>query len=546
MNNDKKLTQLLSQVSGKQIKVKPHKEAVYITVIYLIFGVLWIFFSDSIVNALVKDVKLVQKIQLIKGWLYVFITAGFIYLIMLYRMRLLESATNEIHDGYSNLTAMTEELIEKEDEIYELSHYDPMTGLLNWLGLSIAFEHLTQEKKYKKMALMYIDVDNIKHINETLGHENGNMLLKRIALKLDELCHKNSILSRVSGDEFVIVVPLETEDKLEELAKEVIKTVRTEWHYDHYEFLVTGSLGIALYPEHGEDFDQLMKHADLAMFIAKDNGKNQYSIYHDTIGMETKNYVEVVSQIRHGIEKEEFVLYYQPIIDLSNGKLIAVEALIRWQHPTRGFLTPYHFIDIAEKSGQISKIGKWVFEKACGQLKNWQENDIELKMSINLSGKRLFDENLIEDMKKTLKENDLKKGSIQIEITETAVMKNIHLAIELLHKIRDLDIQIALDDFGTGYSSLTYLQIFPIDVLKIDKEFISNISIAGMEKENNIINAIINLAHSMNLKIVAEGIETYDQAEYLLINDCDYGQGYYYDRPMPAEEIENKYFVKHK
>jgi EAL domain-containing protein (putative c-di-GMP-specific phosphodiesterase class I) len=310
--------------------------------------------------------------------------------------------------------------------------------------------------------------------------------------------------------------------------------------------LVTASLGLALYPEHGEYFDQLMKHADLAMFIAKDNGKNQFSIYHDTIGMETKNYVEVVSQIRHAIEKEEFILYYQPIINLSSGKIIAVEALIRWEHPTRGFLTPYHFIDIAEKSGQISKIGKWVFEKACGQLKIWQEKDVNLKMSINLSGKRLFDENLIEDIKKTLKANGLKKGSVQIEITETAVMKNIQLAIGLLHQIRELGIQIALDDFGTGYSSLTYLQIFPIDVLKIDKEFIGNISIAGMEKDNNIINAIINLAHSMDLEIVAEGIETYDQAEYLLINDCDFGQGYYYDRPMPVEDIENKYFAKHK
>lgn len=539
---DKKLFNEIEKLKSNKHQIKPHREAMASMVLYLIFGVLWIFLSDNILNILVKDQNIIQKVQLFKGWLFVFLTGGIIYSIMLFRMKIQASASEEIDANYQRISAMARSLIKKDDEIYELSHYDHMTGLLNWQGLSRAFDKIIQESPDQNLALFYVDIDDIKHINETLGHENGNQLLKEISQKLSHFCHDKGILSRVSGDEFLMVFNLEGPQELRALGQEVLQATACRWQDSHYDFRVTSSIGIALYPDHGKDFDSLMSYADLAMFIAKDKGKNQFYVYKDAIGNKTKHYVEVVSQLRQAIEKDEFVLHYQPIIHASSNRLVGVEALIRWQHPSRGFLSPYHFIDIAEESGQISPIGRWVFDKACGQLQRWQNKGATFKMSINLSGKRLYDKGLVEEMKSVIKGYGLNPRQIQIEITETSVMDRMGKAIDILEEMRSMGITLALDDFGTGYSSLTYLQMFPIDVLKIDKDFIGHISLEGVEKENNIIDAIINLAHSMDLDIVAEGVESKEQAEYLLLNDCDYMQGYYFDKPMSAEDIEAKYF----
>lgn len=529
-----------TNIYNEENKVRPYKEAMYASVFYLIFGLIWIFFSDLILNALIDDPEKIKKIQLAKGWIFVLLTGLIIYSITLYRMKLLESATNRLYDSYSSLVTLSQKIKNKDHQIHELSHYDPMTGLLNWQGLSIAFENMIKEKG--EVALCYLDIDNIKHINETLGHENGNLLLKKISEKLKTFYDTKGIISRVSGDEFLILMPCDKDKNIEELALEIVNVAKTDWKEGNLELLVTSSLGVAVYPKHGNSFDDLMRHSDLAMYIAKGKGKNCFSIYNEIMGDEKKTYVQVISQIRKGIENKEFVLYYQPIINLSTKTLVAVEALIRWEHPIRGFLSPFHFIDIAEKSGQINQLGQWVFEEACQQLKQWGNEISDLKMSINLSGKRLFDKDLILKMKKVLLDLDLKPENVQIEITETAVMDNVEEAINLLNEMRDLGMVIALDDFGTGYSSLTHLQIFPIEVLKIDKDFISKLSDKGIGKEKNIINAIIELGHSLNLKIVAEGIESHEQSEYLIENGCDYGQGYYYDRPMKADDIEKKYF----
>lgn len=538
-----KIVKYMDELTSKRIDIIPMKEALYITFWYTVVGSLWILFSDSIVNLLVQDPEGIKIIQLIKGWLYVIFTGLYIFVLIYYRMKLLGDATNEIHEGYTNLAAMQEELIEKEDEIFELSHYDRMTGLLNWLGLSIAFEQLVEPKKDEQFVMLYIDIDHIKHVNDTLGHDKGNLVLKKIGEKLTAISSQDDILARISGDEFILVMPYDGDkENLHKKLTQITKRIQTTWKFDRYEFYVTASVGVARYPDDGESLELMIKNSDSAMFKAKNNGRNQHYIYDEKLSKKTENYIEMISEIRHGIMNEEFVLYYQPIVDLKNGDLQGVEALIRWEHPFKGFLTPYHFIDISEESGQINEIGKWVFESACAQCKKWQEaGKQDFKISINLSGKRLFNKSLIEDMKASIEKYNIDSSNLQIEITETSVMENLKKAIVILNDIKGLGINLALDDFGTGYSSLTYLQMFPIQVLKIDKEFIKNISVKGMDKENSIINSVINLAHNLGLEVVAEGIETVEQSEYLWHSDCDYGQGYYYDRPMSVESFNEKY-----
>lgn len=538
-----KIVKYMDELTSKRIDINPKKEALYITFWYTVIGSLWILFSDSILNLLVQDPEGIKKVQLIKGWLYVIFTGLYIFILIYYRMKLLGDATNEIHEGYANLAAMQEELIEKEDEIFELSHYDRMTGLLNWLGLSIAFEQLVEPKKDEQFVMLYIDIDHIKHVNDTLGHDKGNLVLKKIGEKLTAITSKDDILARISGDEFILVMPYDgDQENLHKKLTQITKRIQTTWKFDRYEFFVTASIGVARYPDDGDSLELMIKNSDSAMFKAKNNGRNQHYIYDEKLSKKTENYIEMISEIRHGITNEEFILYYQPLVDLKNGELRGVEALIRWEHPLKGFLTPYHFIDISEESGQINEIGKWVFESACAQCKKWHETGKkDFKISINLSGKRLFNKNLIHDMKVSIEKYKIDPSNLQIEITETSVMENLKKAIVILNDIRGLGITLALDDFGTGYSSLTYLQMFPIQVLKIDKEFIKNISDKGMEKENNIVNSVINLAHNLGLEVVAEGIETAEQSEYLLLNDCDYGQGYYYERPMSVESFNEKY-----
>ncbi len=544
-HDDSKIIDFMQELTSKSVVIHPKKEAIYITFWYLLIGSLWILFSDSIVNFLVKDTEMLKTVQLLKGWLYVLLTGIYIYTLIYYRVNLLRNASQEIHEGYEELASMQEELIEKEDEIFELSHYDRMTGLLNWVGLSIAFDHLLESDNIGKHVFLYIDIDNIKHVNDTLGHEKGNLVLSNIGEKLSSIASKSDILARVSGDEFALVMPYDDDrENLHKKINQIRKRINTTWKFDRYEFLITSSIGVSIYPDHGDNLESVMKNADSAMFRAKGNGRDQHYIYDEKISQKTENYIEMVTEIRYGISKDEFLLHYQPIVDLKTGDLKGVEALIRWEHPVRGFLTPYHFIEISEESGQINEIGKWVFESACKQYRTWYDKGFHgFKISVNLSGKRLFSKTLIQDLKSSIEKHDVNPKYIQIEITETAVMENLTKAIEILNEIHEIGITLALDDFGTGYSSLTYLQMFPIQVLKVDKEFINNISVAGMEKENKIINSVIYLAHSLDLEIVAEGIETSEQAEYLLLNNCDLGQGYYYAKPMHIDDIEAKYNI---
>ncbi|WP_070000342.1 putative bifunctional diguanylate cyclase/phosphodiesterase [Cellulosilyticum sp. I15G10I2] len=433
-----------------------------------------------------------------------------------------------------------------EERLNSLVYYDALTQLPNRLSFEEKVTKLITNKRraHKKFALLYMDIDNFKNINDTLGHLAGDMLLKHIADILKEHIQKPDLAARLSGDEFAVIFE-NINDRQEVITKiyKLLKYLRTPWHLYNQQFFISFSIGIALYPEHGSDLPLLLKHADMAMYAVKKNMKDNYCFYLHEMEEQSLKHITMVNELRQAIDNEEFVLYYQPIMDLANGDLIAVEALIRWIHPIRGMISPMEFIPLAEETGLIYTIGKWVLKTALMQKKYWEDQGYPpVKMSINVSGKRVTQDELIDEIRQVLSETQIKSDEIQMEVTETAVMEDIKASTRILKQIKDMGIKIALDDFGAGYSSLTYLQKLPIDIVKLDRDFIKNISSQG--QGNVIVESIIKLTHELDLEIVAEGIETNEQLEFLKINKCDYGQGYLFSRPIPKEKLEQLLSVK--
>lgn len=458
---------------------------------------------------------------------------------------------NVMHDKEGNVqgvlftgTDITERL-ELEKKLHKLAYYDVLTKLPNRAMFEEEGEKLIDKSKEKneKMAFVYLDIDNFKHINDILGHEAGDKFIQHIGKILSENIKPPNIVSRLGGDEFgIILVNIKDINNVVERVNFILKNIKQPWTMQNHKFYITASMGVALYPKHGSNLSDLMQNADTAMFSVKDYGKDGYCIFTPQIKEKTLRHIEMCSLLKTAIDNEEFMLYYQPQVDLKNNKIIGVEALIRWNHPERGFIPPAEFITFAEETGHIEQIGQWVFKTACKQKREWEKSGyIGMKMSINLSGKRLSEGNLIDNTEKALSINDIIicKG-MEVEITETAIMTDLEEAIRVLNELKQIGLTIALDDFGTGYSSLTYLQKLPIDVLKVDREFIKNIM--NKNEDYYIFKAIIDLAHNLGLEVVAEGIETKEQLEVLIESGCDIGQGYYFSRPGPAWEIE-KLFV---
>lgn len=436
-------------------------------------------------------------------------------------------------------TDITEQ-INLQDRLHSLAYYDSLTQLPNrtMLQEEVNKQIKQAEERKIKLAFIYLDIDNFKHINDTMGHAVGDKLILHIADMLSYQIKSPNLVARLSGDEFaVVLVNVENINDVILEINGIFKCLRRPWILEKQEFYISASMGVAVYPEHGTDLATLMQNADTAMFHMKENGKDGFSIFTSDMREKTWQYIQMTNQLRVAIQNEEFLLYYQPQIDLESGKIIGVEALIRWIHPEKGFISPMEFIPFAEETGYISEIGKWVLKTACKQKKKWEEEGYShIKMSVNLSSKRLTQEGLVSNIKHILDEYNMKCCNIELEITETAVMDDLEKAIEVLQQLKQLGITIALDDFGTGYSSLTYVQKLPIDILKVDREFIKNI--INEDEESYIFKLIVELAHSLDLKVIAEGVETKEQLSFLKKNGCDVGQGYYFSRPIPASEIE--------
>ena len=438
-------------------------------------------------------------------------------------------------------TDMTEQKL-IQNELKSLAHYDMLTELPNRLSFEVKINDLINtSKKYdlnKKFALIYMDIDNFKHINDTLGHISGDVLLKYVSNILKYQVKAPDFVARLGGDEFAIIFEdIKDMEEITDKMKGLLKYLRRPWIIDKQEFFISYSIGIAIYPKNGDNLSTLLKNSDVAMYYVKKSTKDNYCFYLPEMQEKNSKRIKMIHDLRRAIENKEFALFYQPIINLNNGRIIGAEALIRWFHPIKGMISPMEFIPLAEEMGLIHDIERWILKTALQQKKEWEDMGYDdIKLSINISGKSVTRTGFVNEIRDLLSKVKIKNDKIQFEVTETALMENLDESTKVLREIKDMNIKIALDDFGTGYSSLTYLKKLPIDVVKLDRDFIRNIS--KISEDQVIAKYVIKLTHELNFEIVAEGIETEEHFEFLKLHNCEYGQGYLFSKPITKENFE--------
>lgn len=384
---------------------------------------------------------------------------------------------------------------------------------------------------------MFVDLDNFKIVNDTLGHPAGDSLLKEVSLRLQQCVRAGDIVARIGGDEFVLALfDLESEMTASSVAQRVVESIAQPVLLGQQEIFSSCSVGISSFPKDGNDVVTLMKNADAAMYLAKMQGKSRFNFYTKEINARHQLRVETEFKLRRALDRQEFILFYQPKIDIGTGKISGAEALIRWMDPERGLVPPMEFIPVAEETGLIANIGGWVVSEACRQIAVWQEKSIAVPLAINISAHQFLDSSLITMFEEISAARKIPLEMIEIELTETMVMQNPDYAFKLLEQMKSMGLSLSIDDFGTGYSSLGYLKRFPIDKLKIDKSFVSGIP---EEKDNGaIVSAVISLAHDLGVRVVAEGVETQEQLNYLAEKKCDEAQGYLIAKPMSVDQFE--------
>ncbi|MFC3803532.1 EAL domain-containing protein [Cohnella sp. GCM10012308] len=427
-----------------------------------------------------------------------------------------------------------------EKQINYLAYHDDLTGLPNRRFFTGHIDDLLRHgvKEDRIFAVMFLDLDSFKKINDTLGHNNGDALLKLVAERLTTCCHApHHLVSRMGGDEFTILLQ-DITDRTEaiQVAEEIIRAFEKPFAVDSYEFYITASIGIAFYPQDGTNVEMLMKNADIALYRMKDDGKNNYNVFKPNPNAGGIERLTLENSIRKALQQGEFVLYYQPQIDMLSGRIIGTEALVRWNHPTLGLLPPAKFIPIAEETGLIVPLGEWVLRTACLQNQVWRERGFApMSVSVNLSSRQFSKHDLVETIKEILLETRIDPQYLELEITESMTM-NVDVAIEVLGKLKELGIHLCIDDFGTGYSNLYYLKLFSIDRLKIDRSFVRDIMTDSNDAD--IVATIIAMAHKLGIDAIAEGVETIEQLDFLRSQNCHDVQGFYYYQPLPAEQIE--------
>jgi diguanylate cyclase (GGDEF)-like protein len=429
-----------------------------------------------------------------------------------------------------------------EEKYNYLAYHDELTGLPNRRYFKEILNNYinSYSSKSEHMSLIFLDLDKLKMINDTFGHSKGDLLIKESANIIKECLNKNDYVCRMGGDEFVLVCfNIKTKEQASELAEKIINAFNKTIEIDNQQFHVTTSMGILLYHENPVDFENCLIYADNAMYKAKANGRNCYVIYDPVLEGSYKDKIILKMDMEKALENNEFTLYYQPQVDIKNGNIVGVEALIRWIHEEKGIISPDRFIPIAEETGLISKIGEWVLREACSQMKKWQNSNLPpMKVSVNLSAQQFLKRDLTEVIKGVLSETGLDPKYLELEITESMTME-VDYAIKVLRELKDLGVEISIDDFGTGYSSLNYLKKFSINYLKIDRSFIRDI-IDG-KSDANIVATIISMAHNLGLKVVAEGVENKKQLRFLQLYNCDFVQGYFFSRPIPPELFEKEF-----
>jgi diguanylate cyclase (GGDEF)-like protein/PAS domain S-box-containing protein len=446
-------------------------------------------------------------------------------------IQLLKSLSAQIGQSFQRKLA--------EDQLRFIATHDSLTDLPNRSLFNERLRHaLHQSTRYSRgIAVMFIDMDRFKVVNDSLGHGAGDRLLQDSAKRLAECLRESDTVARLGGDEFVVMIENFTAPKdAIAVAQKVLASLARPFFVDGQEFLMSASIGISTFPDDGKDAETLLKNADIAMYRAKDQGRNNYQFYSAQMNKHTFERLAMESSLRRAVERNEFLLHYQPKLDLRTGVIVGVEALVRWQHPDWGMVSPAQFIPLAEETGLIVQIGEWVLNAACEQNKRWRDQGIPpLRVAVNLSARQFAQKTLLSDIAKTIAQSGLTPECLELEITESLVMTNPEHATEILHKLKAMGISLSIDDFGTGYSSLAYLKRFPIDCVKIDRSFIKDIPTEADDMA--ITKGVIALAHSLRLKVVAEGVETVEQQDFLRSNGCDEMQGYLFSKPLPAEEV---------
>jgi diguanylate cyclase (GGDEF)-like protein/PAS domain S-box-containing protein len=446
-------------------------------------------------------------------------------------IQLLKSLSAQIAQSFQRKLA--------EDQLRFIATHDSLTDLPNRALFNERLRHaLNQSTRYSRgIAVMFIDMDRFKVVNDSLGHGAGDRLLQDSAKRLAECLRESDTVARLGGDEFVVMIENFTAPKdAIAVAQKVLASLSRPFFVDGQEFLMSASIGISTFPDDGKDAETLLKNADIAMYRAKDQGRNNYQFYSAQMNKHTFERLAMESSLRRAVERNEFLLHYQPKLDLRTGAISGVEALVRWQHPDWGMVSPAQFIPLAEETGLIVQIGEWVLKAACEQNKRWRDQGIPpLRVAVNLSARQFAQKTLLSDIAKTIAQSGLTPESLELEITESLVMTNPEHATETLNKLKAMGISLSIDDFGTGYSSLAYLKRFPIDCVKIDRSFIKDIPTEADDMA--ITKGVIALGHSLRLKVVAEGVETVEQQDFLRSNDCDEMQGYLFSKPLPADEV---------
>ncbi|MDX8396860.1 MAG: EAL domain-containing protein [Mariprofundaceae bacterium] len=444
---------------------------------------------------------------------------------------------NQISHFINSFTDISEKKI-SEKHVYHLAHYDALTDLPN---RSLFLERLEQsirqsKRSEKKLAVMFLDLDNFKTINDTMGHAAGDSLLVEVGKHLKACIRDVDLIARIGGDEFTIALTdIESTQDIALVADKILEATQHPISLNGKPVMVSASLGISTYPDDASNAAELIKGADIAMYRAKDDGKNNYQFFTQAMNESIIARHKIENDLREAIKHQQFILHYQPQVNLECGSITAVEALIRWQHPKKGMISPFHFIPVAEETGMIVEIGKWVLSEACKQQQVWHKQGFNIRIAVNVSAQQFQDPNFYHYVESTLQANQVHCENLELEVTESSLMHDPEAAVQLLNRLSQLGLSLALDDFGTGYSSLSHLKHLPIDTLKIDQSFVRDLP--HDKRDVGIANTIIAMAHNLGLNVLAEGVETTEQLDFLKESGCDDVQGYLFSKPVPGNQI---------